>query len=512
MEQTWQQVPAAGNPRWPPQWRYAVWQQSCSAMGAVRGLWDVRVGDGPVVFVLPGTFSSAEQLFNPPFPLQVAEALETEPCPVGDLAYRKALEADLASLQQRCIAPVLVQHGYRVFSVDYRTHALTAHARQRGSGWPWDVFVGEGLDEQDRARLASMRHWDWDLFVQDVHQAIALVKSSTGVEQVILAGQSFGGMLASHYVTLHSEDVAGVVLLDGGNGAQPNAITPPLAVEAAQRALQHMAPRLVEAVGERALQLLMAVAIQELLYRRGIHAFPQVAQVPATSALDQALQRLLSHVGFPMPKPVAVPHYPAVMQALRAHPLAEAIDPVTKEPLSPLGHQRGDYLGWLAHLAGSGYRSSSMALGENTIMGLAMITGSADWFWPIEVYRDAIATYRVTVPPWPGRGRRLAAAVDVVAEHLAQQDFEAAAVFEATWARQQHVSGLALCYGAWEGPMLLFLSGFGQMAWGHARPRPGLLEGGVYPFLGHLDVYTGSRAYLLVNQPTINWLRHRSLA
>ena len=509
MEQTWQQVPVHGNPRWPSGWRHVAWQQPGSAMGMVRGLWDERVVDGPVVFVLPGTFSSAEQLFNPPFPLQVAQTLETAPCLLGELAYRKALEADLSSLQQRCIAPVLVQQGYRVFSVDYRTHAISAHARHAHSSWPWGIFVGDGLGEQDRARLAPMRHWDWDLFVQDVREAIALVKSLTGVEQVILAGQSFGGMLASHYITVYSEDVAGVVLLDGGNGAQPNAITPPLAVEAAQRALHHMAPRLVEAVGERALQLLMAVAIQELLYRRGIHAFPQVAQAPASSTLDQALQPLLSHMGFPMPKPVAVPHYPAVMQALWANPLAEAIDPVTQAPLSPLGCQRGDYLGWLAHLAGSGYRSSSMALGENTIMGLAMITGSADWFWPIEVYRDAMATYRVTVPPWPGRGRRLAAAVDVVADHLAQQDFDATAVFEATWARQRHVSGQAQRYGAWEGPCLLFLSGFGLVAWGHAHPRPGLLEGGLYPFLGHLDVYTGSRAYLLVNQPTINWLRNR---
>lgn len=478
-------------------------------MGMVRGLWEERAAGAPVVFLLPGTFSSAEQLLNPLLPLWVAQALDETRCLPGELAYRRALAADLASLQQRCLVPVLVQQGYRVFSVDYRTHDITSRFQSIQPDSHWGVFVGEGLGEQEQACLASMRHWDWDLFVQDVHQAIALVKTVADVEQVILAGQSFGGMLASHYVSLHSEDVSGMVLLDGGNGGEPRAITPPLAMEAAERALHHMAPQLVAAVGERALQLLMAVAIQELLYRRGMYAFPQVAQAPAFQELDQALQLLLSHVGFPMPKPLAVPHYPAVMRALRANPLAPAMDPVTQEPLLPIGHHGGNYLGWLAHLAGSGYRSSSMALGENTIMGLAMISGSADWFWPLEVYRDAIATYGVTVPPWPGRGRRLAAAVDVVACHLARQDFDARMVCEAVWARQQHVSGLAQGYGAWGGPGLLFLSGFGQMAWGDARPRPGLLEGGIYPFLGHLDVYTGSRAYMLINQPTVNWLRNR---
>lgn len=508
MEQAWQQGAAPGNPHWPPQWRYMVWQQSGSA-GMVRGLWQEPAAGGPVVFLLPGTFSSAEQLLNPLLPLWVTQALDEARSLPGGRAYRSALAADLASLQQRCLVPVLVQQGYRVFSIDYRSHDITSRFQNIQADSQWGVFVGQGFGEQEQACLAPMRHWGLDLFVQDVHQAIALVKSVAGVKQVILAGESFGGMLASHYVCLHNEDVSGMILLDGGNGGEPRAITPPLALDAAVRALHHMAPQLVARAGERALQLLMAVAIQELLYGRGLYAFPQVAQALPFQELDQAFLRLLSHVGFPMPKPMAVPHYPAIMRALRANPLAPAMDPVTQEPLSPIGHDGGDYLRWLAHLAGSGLRSSSMALGENTIMGLAMISGAADWFWPLEVYRDAIATYGVIVPPWPGRGRRLAAAVDVVACHLARQDFDASTVFEAVWARQQHVSGLAQGYGAWGGPGVLFLSGFGQMAWGDVRPRPGLLEGGIYPFLGHLDVYTGTRAYLLVNQPTVHWLHNR---
>lgn len=90
----------------------------------------------------------------------------------------------------------LAHRGFDVYTLDYRTH-----------------FVPAG----GVADFSFMGGWTYSTFLDDINEAVGLVKKTTGVEHVVLAGFSRGVSLAYFYASQHSEsNLCGLVMLDGG--------------------------------------------------------------------------------------------------------------------------------------------------------------------------------------------------------------------------------------------------------------------------------------------------------
>ncbi len=145
----------------------------------------VKAGVEPrgVVFILPGTWSSGEQLIsNPP-------------------------EDWWTAYENHSFALFLANRDFEVYSIDYRTH-----------------FVPVYLNPAD---LSFMIDWGWDQWISDIKAAVDLTKELSGAERIYMAGDSFGGSAAMNYASKYwEEDLKGILLRDGGTGAKyPELVT-----------------------------------------------------------------------------------------------------------------------------------------------------------------------------------------------------------------------------------------------------------------------------------------------
>ncbi len=145
----------------------------------------VKVGTKPrgVVFILPGTWSNAEQMIsNPP-------------------------EDPWIKYENYTFPYYLANRGFDVYAIDYRTH-----------------FVPIILDPED---LSFMAFWGWDQWISDIKEAVEKAKEVSGAKRIYMAGESFGGSAAMNYASLYwEEDLKGIILLDGGTGAKyPELVT-----------------------------------------------------------------------------------------------------------------------------------------------------------------------------------------------------------------------------------------------------------------------------------------------
>ncbi|GAB6946756.1 hypothetical protein JCM16161A_08860 [Vulcanisaeta sp. JCM 16161] len=87
----------------------------------------------------------------------------------------------------------LARRGYLVYTIDYRTHFVLPEIKD----------------------LSFMVDWGWDAWLSDIKEAINMIKEVTGKDEVILIGESFGGIASINYVTAYPNDVRAIVLLDG---------------------------------------------------------------------------------------------------------------------------------------------------------------------------------------------------------------------------------------------------------------------------------------------------------
>lgn len=134
-----------------------------------------------VVFILPGTWSSGEQLIsNPP--------------------------TDMWTMfENYSLAKYLANRGFDVYSIDYRTHFVPI------------IF--------NTSQLSFMTDWGWDQWIGDIKAAVDLAKCVSGAERIYLAGESFGGMAAMNYASQYwAQDLKGIVLLDGGTGGKNSSL------------------------------------------------------------------------------------------------------------------------------------------------------------------------------------------------------------------------------------------------------------------------------------------------
>jgi pimeloyl-ACP methyl ester carboxylesterase len=165
-----------------PDLREYVWETDRPPYGpydkiGLRRLVKAGIEPQGVVFILPGTWSSGEQLIsNPPEDWWIA-------------------------YENRSIALYLANRNFDVYAIDYRTH-----------------FVPMILEPD---QLSFMADWGWDEWISDIKEAVDIAKEVSGAERVHMAGESFGGSAAMNYASLYwEEDLKGIILLDGGSGAK----------------------------------------------------------------------------------------------------------------------------------------------------------------------------------------------------------------------------------------------------------------------------------------------------
>jgi pimeloyl-ACP methyl ester carboxylesterase len=145
----------------------------------------VKEGINPkgVVFILPGTWSTGEQLCsNPPDDNWTAD-------------------------EDHSFALFLANRGFDVYAIDYRTHFVP-------------IYFTHG-------DLSFMVDWGWDAWIGDIKKGVELAKEVSRVRKLFIAGDSFGGSAAMNYASLHwQEDLKGILLRDGGTGAKyPELVT-----------------------------------------------------------------------------------------------------------------------------------------------------------------------------------------------------------------------------------------------------------------------------------------------
>jgi|GEM_PF-221665 len=128
-------------------------------------------GEKPVILILPGTWSSGEQLAN--------------------LSWNDHGWIDVD--EKYALVPYLANRGFEVYVIDYRTH-----------------FV-----PNDTTDFSFMYEWGWMNWIWDIKTAVEKIKEISGAEKIYLAGESFGGSAAQNYATLFQEDLKGLILLDG---------------------------------------------------------------------------------------------------------------------------------------------------------------------------------------------------------------------------------------------------------------------------------------------------------
>ncbi|MEM2086443.1 MAG: alpha/beta fold hydrolase [Archaeoglobaceae archaeon] len=128
-------------------------------------------GDKPVILILPGTWSSGEQLAN--------------------LSWNDNGWIDVN--EEYALVPFLANRGFDVYTIDYRTH-----------------FVPNNTTD-----FSFMFEWGWVNWIWDIKTAVEKIKQISGKEKIYLAGESFGGSAAQNYATLFQEDLKGLILLDG---------------------------------------------------------------------------------------------------------------------------------------------------------------------------------------------------------------------------------------------------------------------------------------------------------
>jgi pimeloyl-ACP methyl ester carboxylesterase len=168
-----------------PDLNETVWQKNASA--PPHGPYDkiglhrlVKTGIVPqgVVFILPGTWGSGEQMIsNPP-------------------------SDNWTAYENNSIALYLANRNFDVYSMDYRTH-----------------FVPTNLSA---SQLSFMANWGWTQWISDIKEAVDKAKEVSGAQKIYMGGQSFGGLAAMNYASVYwKDDLKGLIPFDAAGMGLP---------------------------------------------------------------------------------------------------------------------------------------------------------------------------------------------------------------------------------------------------------------------------------------------------
>ncbi len=403
----------------------------------------VKTGEEPigVIVIFPGTSSSGEQLISEDYYLRYIAAIDADEEKVNEIREKR---------KSHSITHYLALRGWDVYTMDYRTH-----------------FVPNTYTQDD---LKFMAEWGWKMYMEDAELVIDKVKDVSGADKVFLGGESFGGMAAMNYASMHwEEDLDGIVLLDGGTGGK----------QSISDMLMGMLP----------------IEIPSLL----LHLFPIVRQfvrpilelmthLLGLYALDQ------SHDMGPLLNPIMtqlgvqpIPHYLEVREYALEHPLDPPLDPVTGKRLEPTkssitGEPFDNYIEWAAGLLAESRGTTNLYEGYNDVESSANVFFRFDRYWPLQIYLELIAD-------------------------LLRPGYESDS---GVWNRDYY--NFYAHYDEIDVPLIAFISGFGLTMFGSFDPciaNPDV-TGYTLEEWGHLDVYTGTYNDVMVNEPTYQWLIDRT--
>ena len=489
------------------------------------------------VFVVPGMWSSAAALMGEDYQLAVLQSLDTHQSD-GRKAFHDSLRTELPSLPQRSAVFSLALAGYDVYSIDFRTHFIDPN--------------------QPPSSLAFMGTWGFSMYLNDLQEAVGAAKTIANQPKVTMLGEGFGGLLALNYAARRwSNDLDGLIQLDGGNGGRPTLRIPVEVWRLIQSPLVAGLPDLDFALADGTLTPAVIGQLIDLfgrgaLQQAGLYALDASGQyADVDSGLLEAASAFLDTLGIPMGL-YPTPHFAQVQAAHNKDPLAAPVDPVTLQPLHPIdtitNRPYPSYLEWAAQAVSQqglqGLRTNGNA---NTALSLAGVAATAERYWPLELALESASMYRyeltganqpldllgihvdplrlplaavvalerfvaslyspktqAAMPPALRQLLRSHAPRQALALYLLQTRQKPAA-FQAALPTQQQYATIDL-------PLLNFQSRWGILAWGPYDPglaSGDATNGGVFPNLGHLDVLGGVRAAEQINQPLVDWLnRH----
>jgi len=411
----------------------------------------VKIDGEPLgtIFILPGTTSSGDQIISDDVYCQYLEAIDADQDKINEIGNK---------VKEHSICHYLALRGFEVYSMDYRTH-----------------FVPMTYDPGD---LGFMKSWGWTVFIEDTELAVGKAKEISGADKLFLGGESFGGMLAMNYASMHwEEDLEGIVLLDGGTGGKSTK------VQIMGITLPVIPIPFIVTVIEPVLEAIMHIT--------GMDAMDSSADMgPFVNNLIYLLmraQRSINLLGQSYSYPV--PHYPEVIEYATEHPLDPPIDPVTGKRLEPqtnpiTGKKFANYIEWAANLkyemASPGFYSN-LYEGYNDAESLALTSITSDRYWPMQVYVEFIAD--VLRPGYKSDG--------------------------GIWTRDYY--NFYAHYKEIDVPLIAFISRFGLETWGEFNPGIANhdVTGHTLPEWGHYDIYTGVYNPEMVNEPTYQWLLNR---
>lgn len=132
---------------------------------------------GKVIFMIPGTWGASS--------------------PSTTYAYN----------ENRTLSIYLANHGYDVYSLDFRTSFLPDMAT--------DQFATYEID------ISSTGEWTYALFREDIKFCVEAVKTISGAKKVFMTGASRGGRQMFIYASEYPEDLKGLISLDGGGKISP---------------------------------------------------------------------------------------------------------------------------------------------------------------------------------------------------------------------------------------------------------------------------------------------------
>ena len=279
--------------------------------------------------------------------------------------------------------------------MDYRTH-----------------FVHKDLQPDE---LGFMSEWGWKMFMDDAKPAIMEVKNISGHNKMFIAGESFGGMLAMNYASVHwEEDLMGIILLDGGNGGKWRLRIPANIWKMVEFEFMKNIPEMPEwsivdgKIMPTILQALIDVVSELVLYdMMDIFALDCSGGEPAgglTEDITLILENFLTILGIPYLLGGGIPNYAEVQKAAFEDILAVPEDPITGKPLKPYNDETGKpfrtYMEWLAELESKAFPQGSTTNykgGENTSFGISLISTTFDRYWPLPSYLESIKMFEVEI-------------------------------------------------------------------------------------------------------------------
>jgi hypothetical protein len=469
-------------------------------------------------FVFPGTHDSGFKLISDEFVENIISSMNKHYNDPEKKAKCSEVHKELSTIPNRLITRYLAANGYDVYTIDYRTFYV-----------PLDTPAEE---------TEFMKDWGWDFFVNDAKVAINKAKELSGFKKLFLAGESFGGMLAMNYTSRYwQDDIKGLIELDGGSGGKYRLRIPLELWKLVEAEFIKYIPDLPKwsvvdgRVTPKILQSLINNYLKDIIFKDlQMYSLDQDTSGEGTSELMEAAQTFLNIIGIPIylgGKPdFANTQYKAFTDLL-----ADPINLATGEFMEPYCSDTNGpcltYMDWAAeyvYLMPIKGIFTNYNEGYNTPLGLALNTVYNSRHWPLNVFLEAIDMFEfeVTTSDEPiellntigieldltSLPQAVSTALNILNKNTNSygglknlSDYSTDVNTEFNYAEN---------YKNIDVPVIVFEGRLGLLAFGPFNGKgiknKDVTNGGSYPELGHIDIYTGTTNYEVVNKPTLEWI------